>query len=99
MLDCLVLGSVKRISPESTVPVLRAGKSEQLPGGAANVAALGGRRTQAGVVGASERGRSLAPSFDGTNLVVMGTLDLGNEGGRLRWPSQGRRTMQPSYRW
>src|SRR5208283_2215476 len=38
MLDKYVWGEVERISPEAPVPVLRAGRSSEQPGGAANVA-------------------------------------------------------------
>jgi D-beta-D-heptose 7-phosphate kinase/D-beta-D-heptose 1-phosphate adenosyltransferase len=55
MIDRFIEGSVKRISPESPVPVFNAGKHELFAGGAANVArniaALGARCTLIGVVG------------------------------------------------
>ena len=55
MLDRFVGGTVRRISPESPVPVLSMADSQSLAGGAANVArniaALGGRSTLVGVVG------------------------------------------------
>lgn len=38
MLDSYTFGKVKRISPEAPVPILHAGKEEELPGGAGNVA-------------------------------------------------------------
>jgi D-beta-D-heptose 7-phosphate kinase/D-beta-D-heptose 1-phosphate adenosyltransferase len=67
MLDCLVMGTVSRIAPESPVPVLRTGKWEEFPGGAANVArniaALGGRCTLVGIVGADEHARRLKGSL------------------------------------
>ncbi len=58
MVDHFVRGAIERISPESPVPVLRTGTSQTYPGGAANVArniaALGGRCTLIGVVGADK---------------------------------------------
>jgi D-beta-D-heptose 7-phosphate kinase / D-beta-D-heptose 1-phosphate adenosyltransferase len=56
MLDRFVSGHVKRISPESPVPVLSIAGTQSLPGGAANVArniaSLGGSCTLVSVVGA-----------------------------------------------
>ena len=56
MLDRYLLGDVTRISPEAPVPVLRTVREDMRPGGAANVAAnvaaMGGRCTLLGVVGA-----------------------------------------------
>jgi D-beta-D-heptose 7-phosphate kinase/D-beta-D-heptose 1-phosphate adenosyltransferase len=55
MLDRFVSGQVKRISPESPVPVLSISAKTSVPGGAANVArniaSLGGRCTLVSVVG------------------------------------------------
>lgn len=55
MVDHFVQGTIERISPESPVPVLRAGTSRTYPGGVANVArniaALGGRCTLLSVIG------------------------------------------------
>jgi D-beta-D-heptose 7-phosphate kinase/D-beta-D-heptose 1-phosphate adenosyltransferase len=52
MLDKYVWGEVERISPEAPVPVLRAGRQSQQPGGAANVAMnLAGLGAQVTVVG------------------------------------------------
>jgi D-beta-D-heptose 7-phosphate kinase / D-beta-D-heptose 1-phosphate adenosyltransferase len=55
MLDRFVSGQVKRISPESPVPVLSVTETKKFPGGAANVArniaSLGGRCTLVSVVG------------------------------------------------
>jgi D-beta-D-heptose 7-phosphate kinase/D-beta-D-heptose 1-phosphate adenosyltransferase len=55
MLDRFVSGEVKRISPESPVPVLSVTHRQSFPGGAANVArnvaSLGGRCTLVSVIG------------------------------------------------
>src|SRR5689334_12506783 len=64
MLDRYWYGDVNRISPEAPVPVVKFRRSEERPGGAANVArnaaALGARITLLSVVGDDEAGRSLA---------------------------------------
>src|SRR5213596_3646690 len=63
MLDRYWFGDVERISPEAPVPVVRISRSEERPGGAANVArnaaALGAKVTLISVVGDDEPGRSL----------------------------------------
>lgn len=63
MLDRYWFGDVSRISPEAPVPVVRVERSEERPGGAANVArniaALGARASLLSVVGADEAGASL----------------------------------------
>jgi rfaE bifunctional protein kinase chain/domain len=64
MLDRYWFGNVERISPEAPVPVVRVNRSEERPGGAANVArngaALGARVTLLSVVGNDEAGKTLA---------------------------------------
>ncbi len=64
MLDRYWFGSVARISPEAPVPVVRVDRTEDRPGGAANVArnaaALGARVTLLSVVGHDEAGGQLA---------------------------------------
>jgi rfaE bifunctional protein kinase chain/domain len=63
MLDRYWFGDVERISPEAPVPVVRISRSEERPGGAANVArnvaALGAKATLISVIGDDEPGRSL----------------------------------------
>src|SRR3954452_7630987 len=63
MLDRYWFGDVSRISPEAPVPVVKIGRAEERPGGAANVArnaaALGAQVTLLSVVGADEPGRTL----------------------------------------
>jgi len=63
MLDRFVSGSVKRISPESPVPVLSIAGTQSFPGGAANVArniaSLGGQCTLVSVVGQDPVAREL----------------------------------------
>ncbi|MFM7462338.1 MAG: D-glycero-beta-D-manno-heptose-7-phosphate kinase [Burkholderiales bacterium] len=64
MLDRYWFGEVSRISPEAPVPVVHVNKTEERPGGAANVArniaSLGGQATLLSVVGDDEPGRTLA---------------------------------------
>lgn len=64
MLDEYWFGETRRISPEAPVPVVRAERTEQRPGGAGNVALnlamLGAEVTLAAVVGADSRAETLA---------------------------------------
>ena len=64
MLDEYWFGDTARISPEAPVPVVNMRSTDQRPGGAANVAlnlaALGAHACLAGIVGADERGATLA---------------------------------------
>jgi rfaE bifunctional protein kinase chain/domain len=63
MLDRYWFGDVSRISPEAPVPVVRIERTEERPGGAANVArncaALGAQVGLLSVVGADEAGAAL----------------------------------------
>jgi D-glycero-beta-D-manno-heptose-7-phosphate kinase len=63
MLDRYWFGDVSRISPEAPVPVVHVKRTEERPGGAANVArnitALDGRARLLSIVGADEAARSL----------------------------------------
>jgi len=64
MLDRYWFGDVSRISPEAPVPVVKVDRSEERPGGAANVArniaALGAQVALLSVVGTDEAGTTLA---------------------------------------
>jgi len=68
MLDEYWFGDAARISPEAPVPVVRAGFTEQRPGGAANVAlnlaALGALPCLVAVIGADERGAALTAQLE-----------------------------------
>jgi D-glycero-beta-D-manno-heptose-7-phosphate kinase len=63
MLDRYWFGDVERISPEAPVPVVKVARTEERPGGAANVArngaALGALTTLLSVVGTDEAGATL----------------------------------------
>jgi rfaE bifunctional protein kinase chain/domain len=63
MLDRYWFGDVDRISPEAPVPVVKIARTEERPGGAANVArnaaALGARTTLVSATGTDEAGATL----------------------------------------
>jgi D-beta-D-heptose 7-phosphate kinase/D-beta-D-heptose 1-phosphate adenosyltransferase len=68
MLDRFVSGNVRRISPESPVPVLSISRTQVFPGGAANVArnvaSLGGLCTLVSVVGRDAIARELKGAIE-----------------------------------
>ena len=68
MLDEYWFGDVQRISPEAPVPIVRVNRSEERPGGAANVArnivALGASATLLSVVGADDASARLRVVLD-----------------------------------
>jgi rfaE bifunctional protein kinase chain/domain len=72
MLDRYWFGDVERISPEAPVPVVRITRSEERPGGAANVArnaaALGAAVTLLSVTGADEAGAALETLLAAENV-------------------------------
>ncbi|HNC51818.1 MAG TPA: D-glycero-beta-D-manno-heptose-7-phosphate kinase [Accumulibacter sp.] len=80
MLDRYWFGEVARISPEAPVPVVKVGRSEERPGGAANVArnvaALGARVALLSVVGDDEAGRSLQGLLAASGIDVSLHLDV-----------------------
>ena len=75
MLDRYWFGEVSRISPEAPVPVVKIERSEERPGGAANVArnaaALGAQVSLLALVGDDEPGESLR------RLMHEGGIDAG----------------------
>jgi rfaE bifunctional protein kinase chain/domain len=72
MLDRYWFGDVSRISPEAPVPVVHVKRTEERPGGAANVArnitSLEGSCTLLSVVGTDEAARSLEALLAGDNV-------------------------------
>jgi rfaE bifunctional protein, domain I len=72
MLDRYWFGDVERISPEAPVPVVKIARSEERPGGAANVArnaaALGARVTLISVIGDDEPGHVLERLLRGESV-------------------------------
>lgn len=75
MLDRYWFGDVSRISPEAPVPVVHVQRTEERPGGAANVArnivSMGGKATLLSVVGDDEAGRSLAALLEKEKVVTL----------------------------
>lgn len=75
MLDRYWFGDVSRISPEAPVPVVHVQRTEERPGGAANVArniaSLGGKATLLSVVGDDEAGRSLATLLENEHVTTL----------------------------
>ncbi len=75
MLDRYWFGDVSRISPEAPVPVVHVQRTEERPGGAANVArniaSLGGKATLLSVVGDDEAGRSLAALLEKEHVTTL----------------------------
>jgi rfaE bifunctional protein kinase chain/domain len=72
MLDRYWFGNVGRISPEAPVPVVHVTRSEERPGGAANVArncvALGARAQLLSVIGDDEAGARLSELIEASNV-------------------------------
>jgi rfaE bifunctional protein kinase chain/domain len=79
MLDQYWFGEVSRISPEAPVPVVRIGRMEERPGGAANVArnatALGAQVQLLAVIGEDEPGASLERLLAAEGVHVHLTRD------------------------
>ncbi|SBT05218.1 D-beta-D-heptose 7-phosphate kinase [Candidatus Accumulibacter aalborgensis] len=79
MLDRYWFGDVARISPEAPVPVVKVQRSEERPGGAANVArnvaALGAEVGLLSVVGDDEAGRSLQHLLEASGIDVSLHID------------------------
>jgi D-alpha,beta-D-heptose 7-phosphate 1-kinase (EC 2.7.1.-) len=79
MLDRYWFGEVARISPEAPVPVVKVSRSEERPGGAANVArnvaALGARVSLLSVVGDDEAGRQLQRLLEASAIDVSLHVD------------------------
>ncbi|HMT02895.1 MAG TPA: D-glycero-beta-D-manno-heptose-7-phosphate kinase [Burkholderiales bacterium] len=75
MLDRYWFGDVNRISPEAPVPIARIHKTEERPGGAANVAlniaSLGGNVTLLSVVGNDEPAKTLKNILNKANIKVV----------------------------
>ena len=73
MLDRFVYGDVNRISPEAPTPVIAARRSDEMLGGAGNVAvniaALGARCTLVGVVGSDEAAGAIRKMADADPLL------------------------------
>jgi rfaE bifunctional protein kinase chain/domain len=81
MLDRYWFGEVGRVSPEAPVPIVRIDRTEERPGGAANVArnaaALGVRVTLLSVVGTDEAGRRLQALLQRERIAAQLHRDRG----------------------
>ena len=81
MLDRYWFGDVERISPEAPVPVVHVSRTEERPGGAANVArnaaSLGAQTTLLAVVGDDEPGRRLEKLLAATGVRSVFQTDAG----------------------
>ncbi len=81
MLDRYWFGNVDRISPEAPVPVVHVQRTEERPGGAANVArnvvALGGQATLLSVIGSDEAGRKLSELLQAEGVSSQLRVDAG----------------------
>ncbi len=79
MLDRYWFGEVSRISPEAPVPIARITRTEERPGGAANVArnaaAIGARVDLLAVIGADEAGNALAGLLEKDGVQAQLTRD------------------------
>jgi D-beta-D-heptose 7-phosphate kinase / D-beta-D-heptose 1-phosphate adenosyltransferase len=74
MLDRYWYGDTSRISPEAPVPVVKIGRQEDRPGGAANVAlniaALGAGASLTGIVGQDEAADTLKATLSAANILT-----------------------------
>ncbi|MBK9605506.1 MAG: D-glycero-beta-D-manno-heptose-7-phosphate kinase [Betaproteobacteria bacterium] len=81
MLDRYWFGEVERISPEAPVPVVHVSRTDERPGGAANVArnaaSLGAQVTLLSVVGDDEPGRILDGLLRASRVRPMFQVDPG----------------------
>ncbi|HAW89457.1 MAG TPA: hypothetical protein DCX61_02170 [Gemmatimonadetes bacterium] len=81
MLDRYVSGSVTRISPEASVPVVQMDKEWVGVGGAANVAAnvvaLGAECDLVGCVGSDDAGYELRECLSGLGVGIAGLVEIG----------------------
>ncbi len=81
MLDRYWFGDVERISPEAPVPVVHVSRTDERPGGAANVArnaaSLGAQVTLLSVVGDDEPGRILERLLKSNGVRPVFQIDAG----------------------
>lgn len=82
MLDEYITGKATRMSREAPVPVLEMESKRYIAGGAANpaanIAALGSRAIQLGVVGDDEAGARLAEILEGQGIDASGLIRCGD---------------------
>ena len=82
MIDRFIVGRVTRISPEAPVPIVRFQSQYVRLGGAANVAnnvaALGGRATLVGIIGADDAGKRLRDALRDLGSPLLSAGDVGS---------------------
>lgn len=82
ILDQYVYGDVERINPEAPVPILRIVRSENMVGGAGNVAsavpALDATVSCVGVVGQDAHGQELCRLLEASGADIRGLIRLGD---------------------
>ena len=90
MLDEFIWGRVRRISPEAPVPVVEIERETVALGGAGNVtsnlAALGARPVQLGVIGSDPDASRLRSALDNLGLPGDGEGEATSREGRSRKP-------------
>ena len=78
MLDQLVYGDAERLANDAPVPVMHVQRTEETPGGAANVcmdiAAMGGRVVALGVIGDDSAGRTLEARLHASGVDPSGLV-------------------------
>jgi len=102
MLDRYIHGTVERISPEAPIPILRRQRVQEIPGGAANVAAnlasLGASVMLAGAIGADADGDILCSACVGGTGLGKQYLTLNAPGGKTtvktRYVSGGHQMLR-----
>ena len=100
MLDRFVTGDVKRISPESPVPVLLVTRREDSPGGAANVgrnvASLGGKCVLVGAIGEDPAARELKDLLAAGDQIVADLVSISTRptSEKTRFVAQGQHLLR-----
>jgi len=100
MLDRFVTGHVRRISPESPVPVLSISGTRSFPGGAANVArnvaSLGGLCCVVSVIGRDQAATELQAILDGIEGISSRlVVDAGRPTSeKIRFTAQGQHMLR-----
>ncbi len=100
MLDRFISGNVRRISPESPVPVLSISGRSTLPGGAANVArnlaSLGGRCTLVSLVGRDSVARELRESLQALPGIELAFVESSGRptSEKIRFVAQGQHMLR-----
>ncbi|MAT84060.1 MAG: bifunctional heptose 7-phosphate kinase/heptose 1-phosphate adenyltransferase [Gammaproteobacteria bacterium] len=102
MLDRYWIGDARRVSQEAPVPVVDVGRTEDRPGGAANVAlnvaSLGARCTLVGLVGDDEAARTLSAGLTAAGVVCdFVTVDDWPTVLKLRVVSQNQQLLRADF--